>query len=70
MEQPDPIRSAWVTLCVGKTRTHRPGERSRKVITAVGHELLGFIWAIGVKVEGEQRKALGQAAQAKYSRER
>jgi hypothetical protein len=40
------------------------------VITAVGHELLGFIWAIGVKVEGEQRKALGQAAQAKYSRER
>jgi transposase len=38
------------------------GKNTGKVITAVGRELLGFIWAIGVKVEAEQRKALGQAA--------
>jgi isochorismate hydrolase len=37
-------------------------ELGDKVITAVGRELLGFIWAIGVKVEAEQRKALRQAA--------
>jgi len=27
---------------------------------------LGFIWATGVKVEAEQRKALGQAAEDNY----
>ncbi len=27
------------------------GKDQRKIITAVGRELLGFIWAIGVKVE-------------------
>jgi hypothetical protein len=35
------------------------GKNTGKVITAVGRD---FIWAIGVKVEAEQRKALGQAA--------
>jgi len=38
------------------------GKNSGKVVTAMGRELLGFIWAIGVKVEAGQRKALGQAA--------
>jgi hypothetical protein len=38
------------------------GKNTGKVITAVGRELLGFIWTIGVKVEAEQRKALGQVA--------
>ena len=38
------------------------GKHSGKVITAMGRELLGFIWAIGVKVEARQRKHLGQAA--------
>lgn len=38
------------------------GKHTGKVITAMGRELLGFIWAIGVKVEAGQRKALGQAA--------
>src|ERR1019366_6868951 len=35
------------------------GKDQRKVITAVGRELLGFIWAIGVKAEtaARQRKA-------------
>jgi hypothetical protein len=27
------------------------GKDQRKIITAVGRELLGFIWAIGVKAE-------------------
>jgi len=28
------------------------GKDQRKVITAVGRELLGFIWAIAIKTEG------------------
>ncbi len=28
------------------------GKDQRKVITAVGRELLGFIWAIAIKAEG------------------
>ena len=31
------------------------GKIKPKVVTAVGRELLGFIWAIGVQVEKEQR---------------
>lgn len=38
------------------------GKNSGKVVTAMGRERLGFIWALGVKVEAGQRKALGQAA--------
>ncbi len=30
----------------------------RKIITAVGRELLGFIWAIGVKAEGAARQQM------------
>jgi len=51
---------------------HRLHARSRKllgrgkcpqqVVTAVGRELLGFIWAIGVIVEAEQRQAQSVAA--------
>ena len=37
-------------------------KNSGKVVTAMGRELLGFIWAIGVHVEAKERKALGQAA--------
>ena len=32
------------------------GKSQQQVVTAVGRELLGFIWAIGVTVEAEQRK--------------
>jgi len=32
------------------------GKCQQQVVTAVGRELLGFIWAIGVTVEREQRK--------------
>jgi len=32
------------------------GKSRQKVVTAVGRELLGFIWAIGVHVEAQQRQ--------------
>ena len=32
------------------------GTCKQEVVTAVGRELLGFIWAIGVTVERQQRK--------------
>ena len=32
------------------------GKCQQQVVTAVGRELLGFIWAIGVAVEREQRQ--------------
>jgi transposase len=51
---------------------HRLHERYRKllakgknkgvVMTAVGRELLGFIWAIGIQVETAQKESLQQAA--------
>jgi len=31
-------------------------KESQKVVTAIGRELLGFIWAIGVQVEKEQKR--------------
>ena len=38
------------------------GKNKGQVITAIGRELLGFIWAIGVKVEGAQKEPLQRAA--------
>lgn len=38
------------------------GKCQQHVVTAVGRELLGFIWAIGVTVEREQRKATSSIA--------
>lgn len=38
------------------------GKCTQKVITALGRELLGFIWAIGVHVEREVSIPLRQAA--------
>ena len=38
------------------------GKCRQQVVTAVGRELLGFIWAIGVIVETEQRKPRSVAA--------
>jgi transposase len=37
------------------------GKDQRKVVTAVGRELLGFLWAIGVRAEaaGRQMAAAG-----------
>ena len=38
------------------------GKCQQQVVTAVGRELLGFIWAIGVTVDAEQRKTPSVAA--------
>jgi transposase len=38
------------------------GKNKEVVVTAVGRELLGFIWAIGVQVEAEQKESLRQSA--------
>lgn len=34
------------------------GKDQRKIVTAVGRELMGFIWAIGVKSETAHRQAM------------
>jgi len=38
------------------------GKEKGKVVTAIGPELLGFIWAIGVKVEAAQKETERRAA--------
>jgi transposase len=38
------------------------GKEKGKVVTAIGRELLGFIWAIGVKVEAAQKVTERRAA--------
>ena len=42
-------------LCSRYRRLMAKGKLRQKVVTAVGRELLGFIWAIGMQVENEQR---------------
>ena len=42
-------------LCTRSRRLVAKGKLRQKVTTAIGRELLGFIWAIGVQVETEQR---------------
>jgi hypothetical protein len=34
------------------------GKDQRKIVTAVGRELMGFIWGIGVKIETTARQAI------------
>ena len=36
-------------------RLSAAGKDQRKIITAVGRELLGFIWAIGIKAEASSK---------------
>jgi len=42
-------------LCSRYRRLLAKGKIRQKVATAIGRELLGFIWAIGTQVEKEQR---------------
>jgi transposase len=42
-------------LCSRYRRLTAKGKVRQKVVTAIGRELLGFIWAIGMQVESEQR---------------
>ena len=37
------------------SRLAAAGKDQRKIITAVGRELLGFIWSIGVKAEAASK---------------
>jgi transposase len=52
---PEPIKEiAWKAqyrLHKRYVRLSAAGKEQRKIITAVGRELLGFIWAIAVKTE-------------------
>src|SRR5208337_28445 len=40
------------------SRLAAAGKDQRKIVTAVGRELLGFIWAIGVKAEAAAKKRI------------
>jgi transposase len=59
---PEPIKEiAWkaqVRLSKRYARLAAGGKDQRKIITAVGRELLGFIWAIGVKVEAARKQPM------------
>ncbi len=59
---PEPIQEiAWkaqLRLHKRYARLAAAGKDQRKIVTAVGRELLGFIWAIGVKVETAARQSI------------
>jgi transposase len=59
---PEPIREiAWkaqLRLHKRYARLAAAGKDQRKITTAVGRELLGFIWAIGVKTEAAASQAM------------
>jgi transposase len=59
---PEPIKEiAWkaqVRLAKRYARLAAAGKDQRKIITAVGRELLGFIWAIGVKAETASKQPM------------
>ena len=40
------------------SRLAAAGKDQRKIITAVGRELLGFIWSIGIKAETAARQRM------------
>jgi hypothetical protein len=56
---------AWKTQHRLHTRYRKlmaRGKEKGKVVTAIGRELLGFIWAIGVAAEAAQKKTERRAA--------
>ncbi len=56
---PEPVKEiAWkaqIRLHKRYTKLAAAGKDQRKIITAVGRELLGFIWAIGIKAEAASK---------------
>jgi hypothetical protein len=38
------------------------GKHPQQVVTAIGRELLGFIWAIGMEVDSQERRRHSVAA--------
>ena len=60
-------RSVWEAqhrLCSRYRRLMAKGKVRQKIATAIGRELLGFVWAIGRQVEKElaDKKLHGRAA--------
>lgn len=59
---PEEIRQiAWkaqVRLSKRYARLAAAGKDQRKVVTAVGRELLGFVWAIGLRAEASARQTI------------
>lgn len=59
---PEEIKEiAWkaqIRLSRRYARLAAAGKDQRKIITAVGRELLGFIWAIGIKAEAAGKQAM------------
>ena len=59
---PEPIKEialkAQVRLSKRYARLAAAGKDQRKIITAVGREVVGFIWAIGVKVEAASKQPM------------
>ena len=49
---------AQVRLSKRYARLAAAGKDQRKIITAVGREVVGFIWAIGVKVEAASKQPM------------
>jgi transposase len=59
---PEPIKEialkAQVRLSKRYARLAAAGKDQRKIITSVGREVVGFIWAIGVKVEAASKQPM------------
>jgi len=59
---PDEIKEvAWKAqnrLHKRYSRLASAGKDQRKIVTAVGRELLGFIWAIGIRAETAVRQRM------------
>jgi hypothetical protein len=49
---------AQVRLSKRYARLAAAGKDQRKIITSVGREVVGFIWAIGVKVEAASKQPM------------
>lgn len=59
---PEPIRQiAWraqIRLSKRYARLAAAGKDQRKIVTAVGRELLGFVWAIGLRAEASVQQTI------------
>ena len=61
-EQDGEVRSLGVVPNREDRKLLAKGKNKGVVVTAVGRELLGFMWAIGIRVETAQKESLQQAA--------
>jgi predicted Fe-Mo cluster-binding NifX family protein len=61
-EQDGEVRSLGVVPNREDRKLLAKSKNKGVVVTAVGRELLGFMWAIGIRVETAQKESLQQAA--------